>query len=101
VEHSPWKKDITLLKVEPSSDPARLSLRTGLVKELGVSVYMQGTHKLVDDGGELICLLSGRQHGVDLNGAMGRGQVNVFGVLSPTVEGNALIMEVQLIEPIE
>jgi len=101
VEHSPWKKDITLAKVEASTDPQRLSLRSGIVQELGVSIYMQGTHKLLDDQGQLICLLCARQNGIDLNQAIGQGKVNVFGVLSPTVEGNARIMEVELIEPSE
>lgn len=62
---------------------------------------MQGTHKLVDDQGELICLLSGRDSGVDLNKAVDQGKVNVYGTLAPAVEGNAQIMEVQLIEPIK
>lgn len=100
-EQNPWKKEIALQKVGASTAPERLSLRSGLVKELGISIYMQGTHRLVDERGQLICLLSGSQNGIDLNQAMGQGRVNVYGVLSPTVEGNAQIMEVELVEPIQ
>ncbi|MEM4724183.1 MAG: hypothetical protein QXP01_04155, partial [Candidatus Hadarchaeum sp.] len=48
VDRSPWLKEITVRKVEASTDPHRLSRRTGYIKELGPSIYMQGTHVLVD-----------------------------------------------------
>lgn len=62
---------------------------------------MQGTHQLVDDQGQMVCLLSGREFGIDLNQAIGTQKVNVYGTVSATVEGRAEIMEVQRIEPIE
>jgi hypothetical protein len=100
VDHSPWLKDIVVCSAVEADSPGRLSMRTGYIKELGVSIYMQGTHVLTDAEGARICLLSGRASGVDLDAAMLKGKVTVIGTLSPTVEGDALFMEVKLVEPI-
>jgi hypothetical protein len=76
-------------------------MRTGFIKELGISVYMQGTHMLTDRDGNTICLLSAKESGLDLDGYMLKGRVAVIGVMSKTVEGNAQIMEVKLVEKVE
>jgi hypothetical protein len=76
-------------------------MRAGFIKELGPSIYMQGTHVLTDGQGGTICLLSGRESGVDLDSAMLLGPVIVIGTLTQTVEGDAKIMEVQLVEPVK
>lgn len=97
VDRSPWLKEIVVRKVEASTDTRRLSRRTGYIKELGPSIYMQGTHVLVDRDGKLICLLSAAKSGLDLNAYM-TGKVVVYGVLAKTVEGDAQIMEVEQVE---
>lgn len=97
VDRGPWLKEITVRKVEASTDPHRLSRRTGYIKELGPSIYMQGTHVLVDREDKLICLLSAARSGLDLDAYM-TGKVVVFGVITKTVEGDAQIMEVELVE---
>nr|MBC7244424.1 hypothetical protein [Chloroflexota bacterium] len=97
VELSPWMKEITVRAVKASTEPRRLSLRRGYIQELGPSIYMQGTHVLVDREGKLICLLSAKESGLDLDAYM-RSKVVVIGVMSKTVEGDAQIMEVEAIE---
>lgn len=98
VEPSPWMKEIIVRAVRASTEPQRLSLRRGYIKELGPSIYMQGTHVLVDREGKLICLLSAKEKGLDLDAYMMMGRVVVIGVMSKTVEGDAQIMEVEAIE---
>jgi hypothetical protein len=98
VHESPWLKELMVRAAEASNAPGRLSMRMGYIKELGVSIYMQGSHTLVDREGKLICLLDVQEGGPDLNQFM-RGQVVVIGVLSKTVEGDAKIMDVRLVEP--
>ena len=98
LDKGPWLKELMVRAAEASDSPGRLSMRMGYIKELGVSIYMQGSHTLVDREGKLICLLGSREGGPDLNQFM-RGQVVVIGVLSKTVEGDAKIMDVRLVEP--
>jgi len=100
VDLGPWLKEIWVGAVEASPAPDRLSLRSGYIKELGPSIYMQGTHILTDRDGQQICLLSGRQAGVDLD-AYATDKVTVFGVMSKTVEGDAQIMEVEKVEVVK
>ena len=99
VDCSPWRKEIVVHAVEASTASERLSRRVGYIKELGPSIYMQGTHVLVDREGKLICLLSAAPDGPDLDQYIMR-KVAVIGVLSKTVEGNAQIMKVALVEPV-
>lgn len=98
VERGPWLKEIVVRSAEPSQAPDRLALRRGFIKELGVSIYMQGTHVLVDREGKMICLLQAKKSGIDLDAQMMKGEVTVIGVMNRTVEGNAQIMEVELVE---
>jgi len=81
---------------QASTADDRLSLRRGIVKDLGISIYMQGSHKLVDDGGELICLLRTDEGGRELTPFLNQ-EAEVIGILSKTVEGDAWIMQVQRI----
>jgi hypothetical protein len=101
VDRSPWLKEIQVRAAEASTAADRLSRRSGFIKELGASIYMQGTHLLTDRDGNTICLLSGKESGLDLDSYMLKGQVAVFGVMSKTVEGDAQIMEVKLVEKVE
>lgn len=100
-EKSPFLKEIFIQKVDAEAhQPGSLSQRTGIVQPLGMSIYMQGSHKLLNEEGSLICLLSGKTAKIDLDGYVGR-QVKVTGTLAKTVEGSAWIMDVLLVESIE
>ena len=101
VDRGQWLKEIQVRTAEPSTSAERLSWRTGFIAELGTSVYMQGTHLLGDREGKMICLLDARASGLDLDSYILKGQVRVTGVMTKTVEGNAQIMEVKLVEKVE
>ena len=96
----PWLKEIVVSNVRASVKPGRLSRRVGYIKELGVSIYMQGTHMLTDREGKTICLLISAEGGPDLNDYP-RDKVAVLGALESTVEGNAKIMKVQRVEKVK
>jgi len=101
VDRGPWLKVIVVRSAEDSGATDKLSMRAGFIKELGASIYMQGTHLLTDGEGKTVCLLSSKESGVDLDSAMLLGRVIVIGTLTQTVEGDAKIMEVQLVEPVK
>lgn len=63
---------------------------TGTVKPAGISIYMEGTHRLVLDDQRFILLESDT---VDLNGYVGETVV-AQGAIRPTVEADAMIMRV-------
>lgn len=99
-DRGPWLKEIAVANVRVSTTPGRLSRRMGYIKELGVSIYMQGTHMLTDREGKTICLLSSAEGGPDLDN-YARDKVAVLGVLENTVEGNEKIMKVQRVEKVK
>lgn len=101
VDRGQWLKEIQVRTAEASTATDRLSWRSGFIAELGASVYMQGTHLLGDREGKVICLLDARESGLGLDSYMSKGQVRVTGIMTKTIEGNALIMEVKLVEKIE
>ena len=101
VDRGPWLKEILVRAAEASAAPDRLSMRIGFIKELGISIYMQGSHLLTDRDGNTICLLSARESELDLDSYMLKGKVAVIGVMSKTVEGDAQMMEVKLVEKVE
>ena len=96
-DHGPQLKEIAVTNVRVSAKTGGLSRRVGYIKELGMSIYMQGTHVLTDREGQTICLLSPAEGGPGLDQYM-LAQVAVIGVLENTVEGNAKIMKVQRVE---
>ncbi len=67
---------------------------TGVVQPAGISVYNQGTHRLVLPGGKFVLL---EADDLDLNGYVGE-DVQIFGALRPTVEAGGMIMRVERIE---
>ena len=67
---------------------------TGEVQPAGISVYNQGTHRLVLPGGKFVLL---EAEDLDLNGYVGE-EVKIFGALRPTVEAGGMIMRVERIE---
>jgi len=63
---------------------------SGTVRPLGISIYMEGTHKLSLPDGRFILLES---ETADLNGYVGESVV-VVGAIRPTIESDAMIMRV-------
>ncbi len=70
---------------------------TGIIRELGVSIYMQGTHKLVLENGQFLILES---TSLDLNNYLERS-VRVTGDVRPTVEEGGMIMRVETVSAME
>lgn len=68
---------------------------TGVVQELGVSIYQQGTHKLVLDDGRFIVLQSA-DTSLRLSDYIGK-RVEVKGSVQPTTEAGGTIMTVEQI----
>ena len=66
---------------------------SGTVRTLGISIYMEGTHRLSLQDGRFILLES---DSADLNGYVGE-TVDVLGAIRPTVESDAMIMRVETI----
>lgn len=66
----------------------------GRLEEAGVSIFMQGTHKLTLDDGRFILLES---EDVDLDDYL-NDDVEVFGSVRPTVEAGGMIMRVESIK---
>lgn len=62
----------------------------GVVRPSGISIYMEGTHRLELDSDRFILLQS---DSIDLNGYVGESVI-VFGSVRPTVESDAMIMTV-------
>lgn len=67
---------------------------TGTVQTAGISIYMEGTHRLSLQDGKFILLES---DAVDLNGYVGE-EAKVLGSIRPTVEAGGMIMRVDSIE---
>jgi hypothetical protein len=70
---------------------------TGIIKPAGISVYQQGTHRLVLSDDRFVLLESDT---VDLNGYVDE-EVEVFGAVRPTVEEGGMIMRVENIHLLE
>lgn len=66
----------------------------GTVQAAGPSIYMEGSHELVNSQGELLARLSGRQFEVDLDCYKGK-KVRLTGEWRPTVEAGGQIFEVR------
>ena len=79
--------------VEPVRETKNVTYE-GTVQPAGISIYQQGSHRLVLPGGKFI-LLESDDH--DLNGYVGE-DVKITGALRPTVEAGGMIMRVEKIE---
>lgn len=64
----------------------------GTVKPMGMSIFMQGTHQLVDDGGGTVALL--QSSSVDIDSFLNK-KVEATGKSEPTVEGNGTMLTVE------
>ena len=71
----------------------------GTIEELGISIFMQGTHRLVDDSGELLALLQSGSESLDLNTYLGQ-KVEISGESAPSVEGNSTFVTVESVSKI-
>ncbi len=69
----------------------------GTIKELGMSIFMQGTHQLVDDQDNLVALLSAGSDSVDLNSYLNK-KVEVSGKAEPSVEGGETMLTVESVK---
>ncbi|MBI4129670.1 hypothetical protein HY464_03190, partial [Candidatus Peregrinibacteria bacterium] len=78
--------------LEVRQETGNVSYR-GVVQPLGISLYMQGTHRLALKDDRFV-LLEGPA--VDLNEYLGE-EVEVFGAVRPTVEAGGVIMRVERI----
>lgn len=70
----------------------------GKLQTAGPSIYMEGSHELVDSSGKTVARLSGMQNDVDLTTYDGQ-QVKLTGSWRPTVEAGGKIFEVSGVEP--
>ena len=70
---------------------------TGIVRSAGISIYMEGTHRLILEDGSFVLLESSS---ADLNGYVGEN-ARVYGSVRPTVEDGAVIMRVDTISLVE
>lgn len=87
----------TAVQQSSSAEPVRETQNvtyTGEVQPAGISIYQQGSHRLVLPGGKFILL---EAETLDLNGYVGE-RVQVYGALRPTVEAGGMIMRVETIE---
>lgn len=71
---------------------------SGKVEPMGMSIFMQGSHQLVDDKGNMVVILNGGE-GVDLNKFSGK-RVKVSGTIEDTVEAGGKILNVTTVESI-
>ncbi len=69
---------------------------TGKIEPMGMSIFMQGSHRLVDDGGETIVILQA-DGDVDLNKFVQK-KVKVSGTVESTVEAGGKILNVSAVE---
>lgn len=72
----------------------------GRIQTAGPSIYMEGSHELLDAEGETVARLSGLEHKVELAEYEGKW-VKVCGEWRPTVEGGGQIMEVRYVTATE
>jgi hypothetical protein len=87
------------VEVQPSSDIPETEnvFYRGMVRPAGISIYMEGSHKLSLEDGRFVLLES---EDLDLNGYVGE-EVEVFGAIRPTVEAGGIIMRVERINLVE
>ncbi|MCF7844733.1 MAG: hypothetical protein K9M03_02810 [Kiritimatiellales bacterium] len=76
---------------EPPIRETKNVIYQGIVKPSGISIYMQGSHRLQLEDGKFILLESDT---VDLNGYVNE-KVELLGALRPTVEAGGMIMRVE------
>jgi len=81
---------------EVDQTPSIEVTREGVLEKLGVSIYMEGTHRLLLDAGTTTLL---RSQVVNLDDYLNQ-RVEVTGIERPTVEGDASIINVSFVRSI-
>ena len=71
----------------------------GIVEELGMSIFMQGSHQLMDEKGQRVALLQATSDSVDLSAYVGQ-KVEVSGTATPSVEGGATFVNVDSVRKV-
>ncbi len=84
--------------VEDPGEEVAFEKLEGVIRKLGASIYQQGTHRL-EKNDELVALLESAGSQIKLDSFVGK-DVEVEGIISPTVEGNLQIMRVAIVTPI-
>lgn len=84
-------------KISTDGEERSVEKMTGIVRQLGASIYQQGTHRLEQDG-TLVALLEASGPQIKLDNFVGK-TVEAEGIVSSTVEGNLQIMKVLAITP--
>ncbi|MFA5505805.1 MAG: hypothetical protein WC314_18875 [Vulcanimicrobiota bacterium] len=72
---------------------------TGKVKPMGMSIFMQGTHQLLDDSGDMVVILQAEDGKIDLNKFLNK-TVKVTGNEEPTVEAGGSILTVTAVDEV-
>lgn len=91
------EEDIPAAEEEETSSVAPEERREeGVLEKAGISIYMEGTHRLLKDDGRLLLLESAS---VDLDTFIG-SRVAVTGLVRQTVEAGGEIMDVELVEDV-
>ena len=80
----------------PTKETQVMESFTGKVEPMGMSIFMQGSHQLVDDKGEMLVILQPGKD-VDLSKFEGK-QVTVQGTVEDTVEAGGKILTVESIK---
>ncbi|MCB9808502.1 hypothetical protein H6770_04590 [Candidatus Peribacteria bacterium] len=93
VTEDPSNDTTPLVEEEPVRETQNVTY-IGTLQPAGISIYQQGSHRLVLPGGKFILLES---DALDLNGYVNE-EVQVFGALRPTIEAGGMIMRVERIE---
>ena len=82
-----------VVKEEPPIRETKDVQYTGIVRPAGISIYQEGSHRLLLPDGRFILLESKT---ADLNGYVNE-EVDITGALRPTVEAGGMIMRVETI----
>jgi hypothetical protein len=97
---------LAVLGVPVLADPAKdaqkethMKSYTGKVQPMGMSIFMQGSHQLVDDSGEMVVILQTENGKIDLNKFVNK-MVKVSGSEEPTVEAGGSVLTVTSIDAI-
>jgi hypothetical protein len=72
---------------------------TGKVQPMGMSIFMQGSHQLVDESGEMLVILQTENGKIDLNKFVNK-TVKVSGNEEPAVEAGGSVLTVTSIDTI-
>ena len=98
---------ISLLTTTSTAEPSpqnkeihKMESFIGKIEPMGMSFFMQGSHQLLDDKGEVVVLLMGVDETTDLTSFEGKN-VKVSGTTSDTVEAGGKLLTVSVVEAVE